>query len=60
MEGLREIIFLFGWCEDVVDMIEEFDNYFGLGSLLEILFDVLIEDRGRVSDGIGFGKIKNI
>ncbi|XP_015689774.2 putative ion channel POLLUX-like 2, partial [Oryza brachyantha] len=60
MLGPREHVLIVGWRPKVTDMIREYDNYLGPGSVLEILSETPVKDRSSIVNPLVQKQLKNI
>ncbi|KAL5209007.1 hypothetical protein ABZP36_004630 [Zizania latifolia] len=60
MLGPRECILIVGWRPKVTDMIREYDNYLGPGSVLEILSETPVKERSSIVNPLVQRQLKNI
>lgn len=58
--GPREHVLIVGWRPKVTDMIREYDNYLGPGSVLEILSETPIKERSSIVNPLMQKQLKNI
>lgn len=58
--GPRECILMIGWRPKVSDMIREYDNYLGPGSVLEILSEASINERNSIVNPVVQSQLKHV
>ncbi|XP_038984875.1 putative ion channel POLLUX-like 2 isoform X2 [Phoenix dactylifera] len=58
--GPRECILMIGWRPKVSDMIREYDNYLGPGSVMEILSEASVDERNSVVNPVLQSQLKHI
>nr|XP_029119498.1 putative ion channel POLLUX-like 2 isoform X4 [Elaeis guineensis]XP_029119499.1 putative ion channel POLLUX-like 2 isoform X4 [Elaeis guineensis] len=58
--GPRECILMIGWRPKVSDMIREYDNYLGPGSVVEILSEASINERNSIVNPVLQSQLKHI
>ncbi|KAL6660160.1 hypothetical protein ACP70R_002282 [Stipagrostis hirtigluma subsp. patula] len=58
--GPRECVLIVGWRPKVTDMIREYDNYLGPGSVLEILSETPVKERSSIINPLLQSQLKNV
>ncbi|GJN30370.1 hypothetical protein PR202_gb18667 [Eleusine coracana subsp. coracana] len=60
MLGPREYVLIVGWRPKVTDMLREYDNYLGPGSVVEILSETPVKERSSTVNPLLQKQLKNI